>query len=172
MYTVFCFECKILTNDEFLMFSLLIALNSSTNCDRCEGTEQRAFSVSSEGAAVQHCYQTKISRDMCELRVNGDTTGRPRLITPSPRNYVWSPDHRCDGQTFLFKSRSSVTEFPGLKQQTLKTTSVRHLPFPFVNFTASWQTRTFPLAALISLFSSFLNSRPFCSSKSPIYSSA
>lgn len=59
-----------------------------------------------------------------------------------------------------------------MKQQTLKTTSVRRLPFPFLNFTTFWQMRTFPLAALISLFSSFLNSRPFCSSKSPIYSSA
>lgn len=88
VYTVFCFECKTLTNDEFSMFSLLIALNSSTNCDRCEGTERRALSVSSEGAAVQHCYQTKTSRDMRERRVNGDTTGRPCLITPSPCNYV------------------------------------------------------------------------------------
>lgn len=75
-------------NDEFLLVSLLIALNSSTNCDRCEGTEWRALSVSLEGAAVQHCYQTKISRYMSELRVNGDTTGRPRLIKPSPCNYV------------------------------------------------------------------------------------
>lgn len=83
---------------------------------------------------------------------------------------TWSPDHRCDGQAFLLKSHSSVIEFPGLKQQSLKTTSVRQLPFPFLN--TSWQMRTFLLAALISLFSSFFNSRPFCSSKSPIYSSA
>lgn len=57
-------------------------------------------------------------------------------------------------------------------KQTLKKTSVGHLPFPSLNFSASLHMRTFPLASLISLFSSFSNSRPFCLSKSPIYSSA
>lgn len=167
VYKVFFHQCQTLTNDEFLTVSLLIALNSSTNCDRCEGTERRAVSVSSEGATVQHCYQTKISRDMSELRADGDTTGC--LSSHLHPVIMWSPHHRCDRQTFLFKFRSSVTEFPGLKQRTLKETSVRHIPFPFLNSTASWQMRTFPLAALISIFSSFSNSRPFCSSKRPIY---